>query len=188
MGRGEASADEHTPTPAPSPISVDGADVMDLHRPPLSSQVQHKRTILHSRPDSMPESCQHLPHRRRWDGRTNAVGARGWREGGTGLFLSAAERTKQGGKRKENKRNGCFMFISGTFVTPWTLCLEQSVINCAANVHINTAVKGWNLNLINHKVSVDWLWLMLLNLYQLLFILYEQTDERQEGGWRWVRL
>lgn len=77
MGRGEASTDEHAPTPALSPISVDGADVMGVHWPPLSSQVQRKRAILHTRPDNMPETCQHLPLTCCWDGGTHAIGAKG---------------------------------------------------------------------------------------------------------------
>lgn len=87
MGRGEASTDEHAWTPAPSPISVDGGDVMDFHWPlkysanaqPCVAGLTTRQGPVNTWPPTRPPPSDAAG----MDGHMH-VGARGWREGWTG--------------------------------------------------------------------------------------------------------
>lgn len=59
---------EHEQTPILSPISLDGAVVMDLLWPPLFSSAQCNHTAkLEGRLDDRPSFCQHLHLKNGWD-------------------------------------------------------------------------------------------------------------------------
>lgn len=103
MGQAGPSAHEHARADVLSPISLDGADVMDLPWPPLSSPTQCNHTAIpHRRVDSMPTCCQHLPLKNWWDKRTHAEGETGW-----GKTRAEREKNWETKKRWEHMKKKC---------------------------------------------------------------------------------